>query len=360
MELFLADTPSLYQYTYGDSQDDLTACGTLGARGDRIGNVPDTSSDPPFRSPRDCTHRQGKISIYATSEGEEAVAVGAGSAIGEHDWLFPDYRCAGALFSRGVSMSMYLSQLLGTARDSNKGRQMPTHIASRELRIASVSTPVGNGIPHAVGLAWAAKLRKGPEAVLVVFGDGATSSDGFHAGMNVAGVHRLPIVFLVETISMRSRYLSKCRRRRRRLLSKQRPTASRAFVSMAMMRGLCIRAFTMHWLERELELGPLSLKRWRGPFGSKATIFRIAAAFFDIDFRYETSDHSLHDFDLDVIRVQTLRQKRARELIGRRLAAIVDLNPASAGLSGQRAPGFNWKVATVRLTTFEERDGSDV
>jgi len=47
-----------------------------------------------------------------------------------------------------------------------------------------------------VGLSWAAKLRKGPEAVLVLFGDGATSSDGFHAGMNIAGVHRLPIVFL--------------------------------------------------------------------------------------------------------------------------------------------------------------------
>ena len=93
-------------------------------------------------------------------------------------------------------MSAYLSQLIGTANDSSKGRQMPTHIASRELRIASVSTPVGNGIVHAVGLAWAAKLRKGPEAVLVFFGDGATSSDGFHAGLNIAGVHRLPIVFV--------------------------------------------------------------------------------------------------------------------------------------------------------------------
>ena len=73
---------------------------------------------------------------------------------------------------------------------------MPTHYASRKLRIASVSTPVGNTIPHAVALAWAAKIRKGPEAVMVFFGDGATSSDGFHAGMNIAGVHRLPVVFV--------------------------------------------------------------------------------------------------------------------------------------------------------------------
>src|SRR5207248_10013299 len=86
--------------------------------------------------------------------------------------------------------------LLGTSRDSSKGRQMPTHYASRELRIASVSTPVGNNIVHATGLAWAAKLRKGNEAAMVFFGDGATSSDGFHAGLNIAGVHRLPIVFV--------------------------------------------------------------------------------------------------------------------------------------------------------------------
>lgn len=49
---------------------------------------------------------------------------------------------------------------------------------------------------HAAGFAWAAKIRKGPESVLVFFGDGATSSDGFHAALNIAGVHRLPVVFV--------------------------------------------------------------------------------------------------------------------------------------------------------------------
>jgi TPP-dependent pyruvate/acetoin dehydrogenase alpha subunit len=141
-------------------------------------------------------HRQGRISIYATSEGEEALSVASTLALANGDWLFPDYRSTGALFARGVSMPAYLSQLLGSGRDLSKGRQMPTHHASKELRIASVSTPVGNGIVHATGLAWAAKLRNGGEAALVFFGDGATSSDGFHAGLNIAGVHRLPVVFL--------------------------------------------------------------------------------------------------------------------------------------------------------------------
>ena len=141
-------------------------------------------------------HRQGRISIYATSEGEEPIAVSAAAAMAAQDWLFPDYRSAGALFARGLTMSDYLSQLLGTGRDSSKGRQMPTHVASPALHIGSVSTPVGNGIVHAVGLAWAVRLKKGPEAVVVLFGDGATSTDGFHAGMNLAGVHRLPVVFV--------------------------------------------------------------------------------------------------------------------------------------------------------------------
>ncbi len=141
-------------------------------------------------------HRHGKISIYASSEGEEAGAVACASALADGDCLFPDYRSTGALFARGVPMGAFLSQLMGTGNDSSKGRQMPTHIASKQLRIGSVSTPVGNGIVHATGLAWAAKLRKGSEAALVLFGDGATSSDGFHAGLNIAGVHRLPIVFV--------------------------------------------------------------------------------------------------------------------------------------------------------------------
>lgn len=141
-------------------------------------------------------NRQGRVSVYATSEGEEAIGASAASALAESDWLFPDYRSAASLFARGVTPAEYLAQVIGTAADSSKGRQMPTHIASRPLRIGSVSTPVGNAIVHAVGLAWAAKLKKGPEASLVLFGDGATSSDGFHAGMNIAGVHKLPVVFV--------------------------------------------------------------------------------------------------------------------------------------------------------------------
>jgi pyruvate dehydrogenase E1 component alpha subunit len=141
-------------------------------------------------------HRQGRVSIYSSSEGEEALAIAAAMTLSEEDWLFPDYRVAGALFQRGVPMVEFLAQLFGTGRDVSKGRQIPTHYGCRRRRISSISSPVGNGIAHAVGFAWAARIKKGPEVVLTFFGDGATSEEGFHTGMNIAGIHKLPVVFV--------------------------------------------------------------------------------------------------------------------------------------------------------------------
>jgi TPP-dependent pyruvate/acetoin dehydrogenase alpha subunit len=73
---------------------------------------------------------------------------------------------------------------------------MPCHWGSPELRLASVSSPVGTQIPHAVGIAMAARIQGKPEVVLVYFGDGATSSGDFHVACNFAGVFKAPVVFL--------------------------------------------------------------------------------------------------------------------------------------------------------------------
>ncbi len=62
-------------------------------------------------------HRQGRIGIYGSSEGEEALAVAAAMTLSTQDWLFPDYRVPGALFQRGVRMQEFLAQLFGTSED---------------------------------------------------------------------------------------------------------------------------------------------------------------------------------------------------------------------------------------------------
>ena len=140
--------------------------------------------------------RQGRVPFHVGSLGEEAAIVGAAAALRDQDWIVPCYREVGALLWRGYPLQQYIDHMYGNAGDPLRGRQMPEHTFSREHRYLSVSAPIGTQIPHAVGLAMAAKLRGRDECAAVFFGDGATSSNGFHAAMNFAGVYEAPVLFL--------------------------------------------------------------------------------------------------------------------------------------------------------------------
>ena len=140
--------------------------------------------------------RQGRIGFYGPSVGQEASIVGAALAMEPQDWIVPQYREPGAALLRGMPLSQLVAQLFGNALDPIKGRQMPCHYAYREGNFMSIASTVGTQISHAVGIAWAAKLREDPVACLVYFGDGGTSTADFHTGMNFAGVFKAPVVFL--------------------------------------------------------------------------------------------------------------------------------------------------------------------
>lgn len=140
--------------------------------------------------------RQGRIAFHVSSLGEEAAIVGSAAALRDQDWIVPCYREAGALLWRGYPLQAYVDHMYGNADDPARGRQMPEHTFSREHRYLSVSAPIGTQIPHAVGVAMAATRRGLDECVGVFFGDGATSSNDFHAAMNFAGVYRAPVLFL--------------------------------------------------------------------------------------------------------------------------------------------------------------------
>lgn len=140
--------------------------------------------------------RQGRIGFFVGSLGEEASIIGSCFALREQDWLVPCYREAGAAFLRGYPLYDFLSQVYGNVDDQIKGRQMPCHWASPQLRLLSVSSPVGSQIPHATGIALAAKIQKKDEVALVYFGDGATSEGDFHVACNFAGVYKAPVIFL--------------------------------------------------------------------------------------------------------------------------------------------------------------------
>jgi len=140
--------------------------------------------------------RQGRIGFHVGSLGEEAAILGSAWAMRKNDWLFPCYREFGAALMRGLSLQTLCDNMFGNANDTVRGRQMPCHYTCRAVNWASISSPVGTQITHAVGTAWAAKIRREDSASLVYFGDGATSSSDFHSALNFAGVFRLPVVFL--------------------------------------------------------------------------------------------------------------------------------------------------------------------
>lgn len=140
--------------------------------------------------------REGVLPYFVSSRGEESAIVGAACALAESDWLFPSPRDYGACLARGVSVETLLHHFLGTAHDAAHGRQRPNFFGFKSARIGGVSGSVGAHVPHAVGLAWAARTQNDPLAVLCMFGDGATSSGEFHNGINFAGVFKAPIVLL--------------------------------------------------------------------------------------------------------------------------------------------------------------------
>ncbi len=140
--------------------------------------------------------RQGRIGFYIGSIGEEATVLGSAAAMAPQDWIFPCYREHGAALARGMPLATFLCDLLGNGGDAMRGRQMPCHEAWRPGRFTSISSPIATQIPQAVGAAWAARL-KGEEMVSITyFGEGATSANDFHTGMNFAAVRKVPVVFV--------------------------------------------------------------------------------------------------------------------------------------------------------------------
>ena len=142
--------------------------------------------------------RAGRIGFYVPGKGQEAASIGAVHAFSEDDWIFPSYRDPGMYLLRGGSLKSFLDQLFGNDQDLVKGRQMPSHHSLPDGRFVSVSSPVATQIVQAVGCAMAIKIRSDQRAVLVSFGDGATSQNDFHVAMNFAGVFSAPIVFLCQ------------------------------------------------------------------------------------------------------------------------------------------------------------------
>jgi len=141
--------------------------------------------------------REGRIAAYAESRGQEASVIAPMAALQETDWVVPSHREGGAALYRGLSVPAYVAQQLGRSNDLAKGRQMPAHPGTpRAFRFLPASSGVATQLPHAAGLAWAAKIKRERTVVLAFLGEGATSAEDFHTGVNFAAVFRAPVVFV--------------------------------------------------------------------------------------------------------------------------------------------------------------------
>ncbi len=133
--------------------------------------------------------RQGRMGTFPPISGQEAAQVGSAFALEPTDWLVPSFREAAAYILRGVAPKSILLYYMGREEGS---------ILPEGQRNLTVNVPVASQLPHAVGIAWAAKIRRDPCATLVYLGDGATSEGDFHEACNFAGVFQLPMVFLCQ------------------------------------------------------------------------------------------------------------------------------------------------------------------
>ncbi len=137
--------------------------------------------------------RSGRMGTYPQNIGQEAAAAGAGFALRKGiDWLVPCYRENAALFLHGLPMEKILLHWMGDER----GNQIPEGV-----NILPISIPIGTHPLHAVGIAWAAKLRGEDRVAVAFFGDGATSEGDVHEALNFATVLRLPVVFFCQNNS---------------------------------------------------------------------------------------------------------------------------------------------------------------
>lgn len=145
-------------------------------------------------------NRSGRVAFVISGQGHEGAQAGIVSALRPgHDWLVPYYRSVASVLTFGMTpREIMLAQFAKAPDPSSGGRQMPGHYGGAAHNIYTTSSPTGTQVLHATGLALAAKLRRTGQVALVELGEGAANQGEVHEALNFAGIHRLPLVVVVE------------------------------------------------------------------------------------------------------------------------------------------------------------------
>src|SRR4029453_2815353 len=144
-------------------------------------------------------YKQGKVpGSFYDGRGQEAISVGASYVLGPRDRMCILHRDLGAHFVRGVTPQRYFANYMGRSAGVTGGKDGNNLFGVRELGLVGMVSMLPDMAQVATGLALAFKMRNEPRVAMTFFGEGSTANGQWHEAMNVAGIHRLPIVFVLE------------------------------------------------------------------------------------------------------------------------------------------------------------------
>ncbi len=142
--------------------------------------------------------RQNRINKWFSGIGQEAISVGVPLSVDKNDYILPLHRNLGVFTTRNVPLYELFCQLFGRKDGFTSGRDRTFHFGNLHYKIVGMISHLASSMPVADGIALALKLKNKEQIVVSFCGDGATSEGDFHEALNLAGVWKLPVVFIIE------------------------------------------------------------------------------------------------------------------------------------------------------------------
>src|SRR3954468_22165654 len=144
-------------------------------------------------------YRQGKVpGSFYDGRGQEGISVGSAFVLGPRDRMCILHRDLGAHFVRGVTPDRYLANFMGRADGVTGGKDGNMHFGDRRLGCVGMVSMLPDMAQVATGIALTFKMRSEPRVAMTFFGEGSTANGQWQEALNFAGVHRLPVVFVLE------------------------------------------------------------------------------------------------------------------------------------------------------------------